>query len=60
MVNEPARMYNVVYIDKLTFKEQVNWCYSQFGVPGNRWFSINNKIFFRDEADYSWYLMMYD
>jgi hypothetical protein len=32
-----------------------NWLTSTFGPAGSRWFYHQNKIYFRDERDYTWF-----
>jgi len=31
------------------------WLVEAFGPAGKRWFSSDNKIYFRDERDYIWF-----
>jgi hypothetical protein len=31
------------------------WLVETFGPAGQRWFSTNNKIYFRDEKDWMWF-----
>lgn len=36
---------------------QINWCTEQFGVDLKRWFQLQNYIYFRNESDFTWYLL---
>ena len=37
--------------------DQVTWCTEQFKVDTNRWFQFQNYSYFRNEADFTWYLL---
>jgi hypothetical protein len=39
--------------------EKYDWCAKNFGNLGTRWFIKNNYIYFKNEADFSWYVLMW-
>ena len=58
-----AKWYVADY-DWLNYVEVMNWCHEQFGPHDkhpdawSRWSDMHNGgIFFRDEKDYSWYVL---
>lgn len=38
-----------------TINNAYNWCFDNFGVPGNRWFFMNNKFYFKQPKDLTWF-----
>lgn len=47
----------MTFASSKTRYDQTKWCAEQFGVGTDRWFSQNNYIFFKNEADFTWYLL---
>lgn len=45
-INDPAK-----------FTEMINWCYAQFGPLSERWFLLGSYIYFKNEEDFTWYLL---
>ena len=37
--------------------DMINWCYEQFGRPSSRWLVKGNYIYFKNEEDFTWYLL---
>lgn len=51
--------YSVIEIDgdPRGMANAYNWCIDTFGPPGNRWFRLNRKLYFKHEKDYFWFEM---
>ena len=47
------REYHVVEVNSTA--PIYTWLVETFGPAGQRWFSTNNKIYFRDEKDWMWF-----
>ena len=45
--------YHVVEVNNVGYIYE--WLVETFGPAGKRWFSTNNKIYFRDERDWMWF-----
>ena len=39
------------------FQEHENWCKTQFGKPGSRWFLKGDKFYFKDEKDMTMFIL---
>jgi len=57
MMIEVDHEYHIVELWKSAPNEVLEWCLDKFGVPGTRWWTAHNKIYFYHSKDHLMFII---